>query len=208
MQNIIGVYGYGDPQDGYALEQLINRLYRGSPSKDGQLMPPLAVLAVPNSSYTSDFLHITADVDKPTQYHTRTQGRRLLRDIMLSSNCNQSLLDKHLPPLQIDGVRSVNNVVPCGLCPSCIFGTVEIDVTAAALAILFCITEAQGLLPPKVIMQILTKSTIVRGTLEDDYFKDHILKTPETFLSYGLLLHCECQQVRVSTICVYAYMSN
>ena len=102
----------------YALEQLINRLYRGSPSKDDQLMPPLAVLAVlavPNSSYT-------ADVDKSTQYRTRTQGRRLLRDIVLSSNCNQSPLDQHLPPLQIDGVRSINYVVPCVLCPSCIFG--------------------------------------------------------------------------------------
>lgn len=83
----------------------------------------------------------------------------------------------------------------------------EIDVTAAAPAILFCITEAQGLLPPKVIMQILTKSTIIRGTLEDDYFKDQILKTYKTFLSYGLLLHYKCQ-LRVSTICVYAFMTN
>lgn len=158
-------------------------------------MPPLAVCAIPNVSFMSDFFDVPAVSTHNLQYATKMRGRHLLRCIMLSSKCQQQLLDSHLPTQHIDGKATASDLSPCGLCLPCLNGTDDIDVTAAGAIILFTVKECNEVLPPKVIMQIVTKAVVKLGDLENDYFSCNLCVPYKNFTTYGKLEHCEKNQV-------------
>lgn len=199
LEKVKTVYHYGDPQDGYAMEQFINRVDRGEAVTDAHAMRPLCVNAIPTASFYSDWQNVTSKDCNKDKFLTDLQGKRLLRSLVCSSKCTNQLLDDYLPDQHIDGVPTERNMLPCNMCPACINGTQEIDFTTAAMLIFLTVEEARETLPAKVIVLILTKGNIKLGSNEDAYFRGDspIVTHAHSFSTFGRLQHCEVNQVKI-----------
>lgn len=199
IKKVKGVYHYGDPQDGYSMEQFINRVDRGVVDIETVGMRPVCVNAIPTACFQSDWQNVTNKENNNDKFSTDLQGKRLLRSLVCSSKCTNHLLDEYLPAQHIDGIPTESNKLSCDMCPACINGTQEVDITAAAMLIILTVEESRETLPTKAIVLILTKGNIKEGSNEDDYFRGDspIVPPASSFSTYGRLQHCEVNQVTI-----------
>ena len=109
----------------------MDRCFRGNPTQ--YKVTRGISLYIPRLHCVSSDFAVTGNLNNP-KYECQMASNRLLRQFATTTRCLQNVTDEYLPPPQIDGIINSSFMQStCGVCPSCLYGTEQIEASMLSM---------------------------------------------------------------------------